>query len=87
MAFTVDVIAMFHVLEHLEDPVEVLEECRSVLADDGRLFIEVPNGSSRVAKSLDSTSGTPRQFGFHYWHYTAVWLTCFYWGAGRFPTP
>jgi SAM-dependent methyltransferase len=67
--FTVDAIAMFHVLEHLEDPVEVLEECRSVLADDGRLFIEVPNGWSRAAKSLDPT-WDPWQFGFHYWHYT-----------------
>ena len=67
--FTVDAIAMFHVLEHLEDPVEVLEECRSVLADDGRLFIEVPNGSSRAAKSLDP-AWDRWQFGFHYWHYT-----------------
>ena len=51
--FTVDAVAMFHVLEHLEDPVDMLGQCRSVLAEDGRLFIEVPNASSRAAKSLD----------------------------------
>ena len=67
--YTVDAIAMFHVLEHLEDPYEVLQECRAVLADDGRLFIEVPNASSRAATSLDP-SWVGWEFRFHYWHYT-----------------
>jgi len=38
-----DVIAMFHVVEHLEDPVALLAEARRLLAPDGRLLIEVPN--------------------------------------------
>jgi len=67
--FTVDAVAMFHVLEHLEDPLELLRQCRSVLADDGRVFIEVPNASSCAAKSLDpSWSGW--EFRFHQWHFT-----------------
>jgi len=38
-----DVIALFHVVEHLEDPVGVLAALRPRLARGGRLFIEVPN--------------------------------------------
>ncbi len=72
-SFTVDAVAMFHVLEHLDDPVEVLRECRSLLAKNGRLFIEVPNASSRTAQSLDR-SWLGWQFGFHQWHYTPTGL-------------
>jgi SAM-dependent methyltransferase len=67
--FTVDGVAMFHVLEHIEEPVELLEQCRSVLAGDGKLFIEVPNASSGAAKSLDP-SWAGWEFAFHQWHYT-----------------
>lgn len=71
--FAVDAIAMFHVLEHLEKPIEVLKLCASILAEDGKLFIEVPNASSRAAESLDpSWSGW--QFRFHHWHYTPASL-------------
>jgi len=38
-----DAIALFHVVEHLEDPVGVLAALRPRLASGGRLFIEVPN--------------------------------------------
>jgi 2-polyprenyl-3-methyl-5-hydroxy-6-metoxy-1,4-benzoquinol methylase len=38
-----DVIALFHVVEHLEDPVGVLAALRTRLATGGRLFIEVPD--------------------------------------------
>jgi SAM-dependent methyltransferase len=38
-----DVIALFHVVEHLEEPVDVLSALRPRLAGGGRLFIEVPN--------------------------------------------
>lgn len=38
-----DVIALFHVVEHLEDPVQLLESLHRLLAPNGRLLIEVPN--------------------------------------------
>jgi SAM-dependent methyltransferase len=38
-----DVIALFHVLEHLEDPGALLEKIRTLLATQGKLLIEVPN--------------------------------------------
>jgi SAM-dependent methyltransferase len=36
------VITMFHVLEHLPDPVAVLRRLREVSSDDARLVVEVP---------------------------------------------
>lgn len=40
-----DVISMFHVLEHLADPVETLGEIRRKIKPEGILFIEVPNAT------------------------------------------
>lgn len=43
---TFDVITMWHVLEHLERPVPLLETLRSMLRPDGVLVVSVPNFSS-----------------------------------------
>jgi len=40
---TFDNITLFHVLEHVHDPLAVLEKCRALLCSGGRLFIAVPN--------------------------------------------
>ena len=39
------VLTMFHVVEHLPDPVSYLKSARELLAPDGRLIIQVPNAS------------------------------------------
>lgn len=39
---SLDVIVMFDVLEHLDDPVGTLTECRRVLKQDGVLMIQTP---------------------------------------------
>lgn len=41
-----DVITLWHVLEHLEQPVALLSELRSMLTPDGVLVVSVPNFSS-----------------------------------------
>jgi 2-polyprenyl-3-methyl-5-hydroxy-6-metoxy-1,4-benzoquinol methylase len=41
-----DVITLWHVLEHFLNPVEELKKIRSLLDDNGLLFIEVPNFNS-----------------------------------------
>ena len=46
-----DLIIMSHVLEHVIDSKKVLEKLKTVLSNDGRLFIEVPNcGSKKYLK-------------------------------------
>ena len=45
-----DVIGLWHVLEHLEDPMRMLSEIRRLLKDDGRALIGVPNFGSSEAK-------------------------------------
>ncbi len=38
-------ITMFHVLEHLYDPMAFCEAARDLLTDDGRLVVQVPNAA------------------------------------------
>jgi len=41
--FKVDVIVMFHVLEHLPNPIILLENLKKMMKPHGKLVIEVPN--------------------------------------------
>lgn len=43
---TCAVVTMFHVLEHLHEPVQYLRSARDLLVSGGRLVIQVPNASS-----------------------------------------
>lgn len=43
-----DVITMFHVLEHIQDPKSVLEKLRTMLAEGGRLIVEVPSSKDAL---------------------------------------
>ena len=38
-----DVVHLKNVLEHVNNPIHVLEQCRELLREDGILYIEVPN--------------------------------------------
>ena len=40
---SVDLVIMRHLIEHLPEPLKVLEECRHILKKEGRLLIETPN--------------------------------------------
>ena len=46
---TYDVITLWHVLEHLPDPVDTLRKLYSLLTPGGTLFIAVPNFKSKDA--------------------------------------
>jgi len=45
-----DQIVIWHVLEHLRNPRETLEECRRILKPGGRIVVAVPNFSSWQAR-------------------------------------
>jgi len=45
-------ITMFHVVEHLYDPAAYFAAARELLAEDGRLIVQVPNAASAQARLL-----------------------------------
>ena len=47
---TFDIITIFHTLEHLANPIEVLSKLKSVHNQNGFLILEVPNIESYMAK-------------------------------------
>lgn len=49
----VDVITMFHVIEHLIDPIDILKECYDKLNIGGRLVIETPNANDALLSLYD----------------------------------
>ena len=64
-----DLVAMWHVIEHLSDPSAVLAEIRRVLKPGGRLIMELPNfaGLSRfVLRTYWMALDLPR----HLYHFT-----------------
>lgn len=69
-----DLIMLRHVLEHDHHPRELLLRLRDQLADDGILYVEVPNLSGwycgRLSKMVNSVS-----LPFHIFHFTATSLS------------
>lgn len=45
---SLDYITMFHVMEHLKDPLEVLNALYEKLDDNGKIIIEVPNSEDAL---------------------------------------
>lgn len=48
-----DKIFMFHVLEHIEDPVTFLENLKPLLNPKGKIYIEVPNVDDILVKTYE----------------------------------
>ncbi len=38
-----DIVTLWHVLEHIADPVETLRHLRRIIRSDGYIFVELPN--------------------------------------------
>lgn len=63
-----DVVAMWHVLEHIENPNIFIKNISKILAKDGIFIFEIPNGRSlgfKLMKSRWFHLDAPRHF-FHY---------------------
>jgi len=68
-----DIIVLWHVLEHLDEPETTITEIHRLLKDDGKLYIEVPNFGSiqeRLFKSHWFHLDIPR----HLTHFTSTSL-------------
>ena len=48
-----EVVTLFHVLEHLPDPVKVLTGIRKKMADSGKIIIEVPHANDFLISFLE----------------------------------
>lgn len=48
-----DVVTLFHVLEHLAEPVEMLSEIRSRMKPGARLIVEVPHARDFLHRTLE----------------------------------
>jgi SAM-dependent methyltransferase len=64
-----DAISIYHVLEHTEQPLEILRECRRILKPGGELVVGVPNFDSLVFALVKST-WTGLQLPTHLQHFT-----------------
>lgn len=64
-----DLVVLNHTLEHLENPIKVLEKVKRILAPKGYLVIDLPNFGSPVAKVLRGHWPLllPQE---HLWHFT-----------------
>jgi 2-polyprenyl-3-methyl-5-hydroxy-6-metoxy-1,4-benzoquinol methylase len=51
---SLDIITMFHVLEHISEPVDVLSALKSRLKPGGRLLVEVPHARDALFTLYDS---------------------------------
>lgn len=51
-----DIITMFHVIEHLEDPYEMMKKLRDRLTDNGLLIVETPNAEDALISQYHSES-------------------------------
>lgn len=65
-----DLVTMWHVLEHLDDPCLVLSNVLRVLKPGGRLMIEVPNYGSLWSKLLRG-DWFPLEHPFHQFHFNS----------------
>jgi SAM-dependent methyltransferase/GT2 family glycosyltransferase len=68
-----DVITLWHVLEHVPDPMSFLDEIRRALHSDGLLIGEVPNFASTLAQS-DLRSWEDATLSDHWHHFTPTSL-------------
>ena len=55
-----DLIILSHIIEHLHEPKKVIQECKSLLSNNGLIYCEVPDERLTIVKSLY------KRFGLHY---------------------
>jgi len=61
-----DMVTLWHVFEHLPDPISMLNACHEVLKPDGILIVAVPNFSGAFAKSATWFNLDPPRHLIHF---------------------
>ena len=59
----VDIITLWHVLEHLEDPISMLKQLKEKLELNGKIYIEVPNADDALLSLYENKNFAD----FTYW--------------------
>jgi len=78
-----DVIVMFHVFEHIPDPVDYLTYLSRQLAPGGKIIIEVPNVDDVLVSVYGVSTMTETYFTLaHLYYYAAKTLKCVAENAG-----
>jgi SAM-dependent methyltransferase len=76
-----DLVAMWHVLEHVTDPAGVLKQIRRILKPNGRLVLEVPNFRG-LSRSMFRTYWAALELPRHLYHFTPTTLRALLTSAG-----
>ena len=58
-----DVITLFHVLEHIKDPIAILRKLAGKLCDNGCIIVEVPSADDALLRLYENTNFSE----FTYW--------------------
>ncbi|MCX7915934.1 MAG: class I SAM-dependent methyltransferase [Verrucomicrobiae bacterium] len=69
-----DVVTLFHVLEHVPDPVGALRRIRWLLRPGGIVVVLVPNGAIWEFRVLGQRDSNPLEIPRHFYHYTPATL-------------
>lgn len=68
-----DVIVMYNVLEHLEDPISMMAQCRNIASKDARIYCCFPNKDSFPARNRKKRWDMIRPLGhLHYFSKKSV---------------
>jgi len=65
-------ITLFHVIEHLSDPAEVLQNIKNVLRSGGVLVIETPDSNASIQKATDHKNALIYHEHLFYWNEKAL---------------
>jgi 2-polyprenyl-3-methyl-5-hydroxy-6-metoxy-1,4-benzoquinol methylase len=68
-------VCMFHVLEHVEEPVELLRQLAERLVEPGLIVLEVPNIASAMARRRAETWGAVQPDNLHIAQFTPSTLS------------
>lgn len=68
-----DVIFMFQVFEHIQDPLDFLKECKKILKPHGKIYLEVPNIDDALLKVFNISAFNKRYYRAPHTYYYSIY--------------